>query len=97
MARKPSLADLAQKKPAAAATSAPTDSAADEGASGKKAGSQPDGRKGVLVRIQVAGWRQLRDLAAELTESTGDQHSMQSLVTDAINRLLQENGRPPVA
>jgi|TARA_R100000365_G_C2718608_1_gene51790 hypothetical protein len=96
MARKPSLADLAAKKPAAAAASS-SDSVQDEAPGSKKAGSQPDGRKGVLVRIQVAGWRQLRDLAAELTEQTGEQHSMQSLVTDAINRLLQENGRPPVA
>lgn len=97
MAKRPSLADLATKKPTAAAADAPAQAAVEDTAPTKRAGAQPDGRKGVLVRIDVAGWRQLRDLAAELTETTGDQHSMQSLIVEQINKLLKQHGRPPVA
>lgn len=93
MAKKPSLADLATPKGAQTQSERPADNAK----ATLRAGAQPDGRKGVLVRVQIAGWRQLRDLAAELTETTGEQHSMQSLIVDQINQLLKEHGRPPVA
>jgi hypothetical protein len=92
MAKKPSLADLTAKKSTAAAP--PPDQAPETTA---RAGSQPDGRKGVLVRLRPEGWRELRDLAAELTLSTGVQVSMQSLIVDAINGALKDNNRPPVA
>lgn len=88
MAKKPSLADLTAKK-----STAPEQAPAATG----RAGSQPDGRKGVLVRLRPEGWRELRDLAAELTLSTGTQVSMQSLIVDAINATLKDNKRPPVA
>lgn len=94
MAKRPSLTDLTQKKPAGlAAEPAATDSPV----ASNRAGSQPDGRKGILVRVNPEGWKQLRDVAADLTISTGQAVTMQSLVVDAINRILQENGRPPVA
>jgi hypothetical protein len=70
---------------------------------GKKASAQPDGRKGILVRVSPDGWKELRDLAADLTianiKSGADepQVSMQGLIVGAINRLLEENGREPLA
>lgn len=66
-------------------------------ASGKRAGSQPDGRKGILVRVQPKGWKALRDLAAELTLQSGEAVTMQSLIADAINDVLKRHGRPPAA
>jgi hypothetical protein len=60
-------------------------------------GLPADGRKGILVRVAPEGWRQLRDLAAELTLSSGDQVTMQSLITEAINETLKKHGRQPVA
>lgn len=93
MAKRPSLADMTQKK----AQDAPASAAEPSIASGGRAGAQPDGRKGILVRVAPEGWRQLRDLAADLTVSTGQQVTVQSLVVDKINDLLREHGRPPVA
>lgn len=93
MAKKPSLSDLTTKKNATAAPEAIQEPVKAKA----KAGAQPDGRKGVLVRLNPEGWRELRDLAAELTIATGDQVSMQSLIVDAINRTLKDNKRSPVA
>lgn len=93
--KKPSLADLATRKPAAQAE--PVEPAQARAESRGRAGAQADGRKGVLIRLQPEGWRQLRDLAAELTLSSGEQVTMQGLVSAAINDLLRQHGRPPVA
>jgi hypothetical protein len=93
--KKPSLADLATKKPAQ--ISEPVLRSEDTVRAGAKRGSQPDGRKGILVRVNPEGWRHLRDLAAEKTVESGDQVTMQSLITDAINDVLKRFGRPPVA
>lgn len=95
MARKPSLADLATRKPTVAQEMPPA--AAESRAGAARAGAQADGRKGILIRVQPEGWRQLRDLAADLTLSSGEQVTMQSLLVDALNDLLRKNGRPPVA
>lgn len=98
MARKPSLADMARKTSSisAAADVPPAEATAVIERQGR-AGAQPDGRKGILVRVAPEGWRELRDLAADLTISSGEQVTMQSLILDAINRTLRDNGRPPVA
>ena len=48
--------------------------------------------KDILVRVVPAGWRQLRDLAAELTLSAGDQVTMQGLITQAINETWRSTG-----
>ena len=93
MAKRPSLSDLTNKKGAAAAAPAAVATVQRDG----RAGAQPDGRKGILVRVRPEGWRQVRDLAADLTISTGQQVTMQSLILEAINSLLQNNGRSPVA
>ena len=97
MARKLSLTDMTNKKPAAASEQPETEMVAEMPRGKKRAGLQADGRKGILIRVETAGWRELRDLAAELTIKTGEQVSMQSLITDAINDLLRQHGRPPVA
>lgn len=97
MVKKPSLADLAQKKPSEAIAPAENRDETVRAGAAKRPGIGADGRKGILVRVQPAGWRQLRDLAAELTEKSGEQTTMQDLLTGAINRLLKEHGRPPVA
>ncbi len=94
MAKRPSLSELTQRKGGAAPVEIPAERLSEET---KRAGAQPDGRKGILVRVAPEGWRQLRDLAADLTISSGDQVSMQSLIVDQINKLLRENGRPPLA
>jgi hypothetical protein len=95
MTKRPSLADLATKKPTQEQRAEPAPERATEDA--PRRGAQPDGRKGILIRVAPEGWRQLRDLAAELTLDTGQQVTMQSLITDAINDLLKQHKRPPVA
>jgi len=92
--KRPSLADLAAKKPGPIV---PTEPIHHEDGDRARRGAQPDGRKGILVRVAPEGWRALRDVAAELTLTLGDQVSMQSLIVDAINEVLKRNGRPPVA
>lgn len=94
--KKPSLADMAAKKPTTAAAT-PTPATEDAPERQGRAGAQPDGRKGVLIRMSPEGWRALRDLAADLTIQSGSQITMQSLVLDAVNDILRKNGRPPVA
>jgi hypothetical protein len=47
--------------------------------------------KVIYLRINVAGWRELRKLAA------AKDSSVQNLMIDAANNLLRENNRPAVA
>lgn len=94
--KRPRLSDLAAKKPGQAAANESRAEAV-AGDEAPRRGTQPDGRKGILVRVAPEGWRQLRDLAAELTLDSGDQITMQSLITQAINETLKKHGRPPVA
>lgn len=95
MAKRPSLADLTAQKPSTAKIE-PAAVAGSSAMAGVK-GFQADGRKGVLIRFQPEGWRHFRDLAAELTLSTGQPVTMQSMIIDAVNEILKRNGRPPVA
>ena len=95
MAKRPSLAELTAQKPSSGMTE-PSAGAGSATMAGVK-GFQNDGRKGVLIRFQPEGWRHFRDLAAELTLSTGQPVTMQSLIIDAVNDILKSNGRPPVA
>lgn len=93
MVKKPSLADMAAKKPTPAAplpAEVPASIAAAEPA-------VVDRRKSIMVRVRPEGWKALRDLAATLTIESGKPVTMQSLILDQINDLLRENGRPPVA
>lgn len=57
----------------------------------ERAKSQPDGRKGVLVRLNPEAWRILKILGAERMMS------LQEMMEEAVNDLLSKNGKPPVA
>ena len=61
------------------------------GARRERAKAQPDGRKGVLVRLNPEAWRILKILGAERMMS------LQEMMEEAINDLLSKNGKPPVA
>lgn len=94
VAKKPSLADMAARKPAPAAVP-PAEVSAPSPA--PTAAGTVDRRKAIMVRVAPEGWRELRDLAAHLTLDRGEPVTMQSLILDQINGLLREHGRPPVA
>ena len=53
--------------------------------------TQPDGRRGILVRARPEAWRALKLIA--LDEET----TLQGVMTEAINDYLTKNGKPPVA
>jgi hypothetical protein len=57
----------------------------------ERAKFQPDGRKGVLVRLNPEAWRVLKILGAERMAS------LQEMMEEAVNDLLQKNGKPPLA
>lgn len=52
-------------------------------------GIQPDGRKGILVRVAPDDWRKLRALSARLTVQTGRSVTMQSLTEQAIKDMVR--------
>ena len=93
--KKASLTDNAAKKPRERVQ--PEADRNDTGEQTRRRGVPADGRKGILVRVAPEGWRELRDLAAELTLSSGEQVTMQSLITQAINETLRSHGRRPIA
>lgn len=94
VAKKPSLADMAARKPAT--VPAPSAEVPAPSAAPRPAGTV-DRRKAIMVRVAPEGWRELRDLAAHLTLDRGEPVTMQSLILDQINTLLRANNRPPVA
>lgn len=57
----------------------------------ERAKFQPDGRKGVLVRLNPEAWRVLKILGAERMAS------LQEMMEEAVNDLLRKNGKPPLA
>ncbi len=91
MAKRSSLVNLADRiagKPGAA-SEAPA--RAEEAPRRQRADTQPDGRKGVLVRLPPAAWKQLRRLAVE------DESTLQDEVTRALNEYFQSRDLPPIA
>jgi hypothetical protein len=90
---KPSIRDMQRKKPELAVSAAPVEAV--QAVAGPAA--KGDGRKGVLVRLSPEGWHLLGVLAGELTLSTGERHTKQSLMVDALNSLLKGHGKPPLA
>lgn len=90
MAKRASLLNLSDRlnaKPGAAEAEAP----AKPPRRATRAPTQPDGRKGLPVRVSVETWKQLRRLAAD-RETT-----LQGLMTEALNDLFQKHGLPPIA
>lgn len=56
-----------------------------------KAKSQPDGRRGILVRARPEAWKALKLVALDR------EVTLQDVMTEAINDVLAKHGRPPVA
>ena len=95
MAKRPNLANLGEriaKKPTEA--TAPAPATEEEEAAPRRRGrakTQPDGRRGVLVRLQPEAWKALKLIALEEDET------LQAMMERAINDLLKKHGRPPLA
>jgi DNA-binding protein YbaB len=53
--------------------------------------SQPDGRKGILVRATPAAWKELKRVAID------EERTLQDVMTEAINDVLRKYGKSPVA
>lgn len=88
MTKRPNLASLTDRL---AAKPGATPPAPEEKPRRERADRQPDGRKGVPLRMSVTAWKQLRRLAAD-REAT-----LQDLLTEAVNDLFGKNGLPPIA
>jgi hypothetical protein len=63
---------------------------ADEGVAGRRK-SQPDGRKGILVRARPEAWKELKRVAID------QERTLQDVMTEAINDVLKKYGKPPIA
>ena len=50
-----------------------------------------DDRKGQTLRLSVDAWKQLKHLAVDENKSAHE------LMTEAINMLFRDRGRPPIA
>jgi DNA-binding protein YbaB len=78
------------KQPSSAAKKAASPKTAVEPAAGRRK-SQPDGRKGILVRATPAAWKELKRVAID------EERTLQDVMTEAINDVLKKYGKPPVA
>lgn len=102
MTKRPQLSNLSGRlsgKPAAASAPAAGEASAVDAPAVKKAraGSQADGRKGVLLRLQKPAWMQLKTLAMELAAERDDLTSMQTVLEEALNDYFKKHGKPPIA
>jgi hypothetical protein len=94
-AKRPALADFTARKAPAEPLPAPDPAAVPEAQEG---GPRPvgrpkvhtDGRRGVIVRINHAAWKQLRQLALDEERPAND------LMIEALNDLFRKHGRPPI-
>ena len=87
MAKRPSLRDMAAKKPKEVAGVA-------QQPIGASRGSKVGGRaayKGVLSKVSPETWKQLKHLATELDKPVTD------LQVDALNLLFRAHGLPEIA
>jgi hypothetical protein len=90
MAKRTSLANLGDRlAPKAAAGEPEPDNSATAPISRRK--RQPDGRKGILVRARPEAWRALKQIALD------GEHTLQDVMTAAINDFLGKHGKPPLA
>lgn len=88
---------LAEKPAASAAASTEPAASEPKAAVKAKAGAQPDGRKGVLLRLNPRAWFALKSLAAEQTMEREELYTMQSALEEAVNDLFKKFGKPPIA
>ncbi|GGE24842.1 hypothetical protein GCM10011390_50330 [Aureimonas endophytica] len=97
--KRPGLGNLGKhlaSKPEAAEPEPVEEIAAEPRAKGKR-GSQPDGRKGVLLRLSPEAWLALKQLAAEETLRRGEIFTMQSALEEALNDYFRKHKRPAIA
>ncbi len=78
------------KQPSSAAKKAASPKTAVEPLAGRRK-SQPDGRKGILVRATPAAWKELKRVAID------EERTLQDVMTEAINDVLRKYGKPPLA
>lgn len=101
MSKRPEFKNLGDRLAAKPnAVSGPETAVASEatpGSAKKKAGAQPDGRKGVLLRLNPPAWFALKSLAAEQTMERDELFTMQSALEEAVNDLFVKYGKPPIA
>ncbi len=79
----------ASDTPAPAA--APVTTGEIQGSAPARRKSQPDGRKGILVRARPEAWKALKQVALD------GETTLQDLMIEAINDVLQKHGKPPIA
>lgn len=92
------LGDRIAGKPAASPAASTEPAASEPKAAAKlRAGAQPDGRKGVLLRLNPRAWFALKSLAAEQTMEREELFTMQSALEEAVNDLFRKYGKPPIA
>jgi hypothetical protein len=89
-AKRPALADFAARKPQADPPPAPPEPEAPARSVGRPK-VHTDGRRGVIVRINHAAWKQLRQLALN------EERPANELMVDALNELFRKHGLPPLA
>jgi hypothetical protein len=87
MAKRPSLRDMAAKKPKEVAVAAQQPAGAAPGSHGGGRGAY----KGVLSKVSPETWKQLKHLATELDKPVTD------LQVDALNLLFRSHGLPEIA
>jgi len=96
MSKRTSLANLGTRlnKKAAepeAATSETTGGEQQAGTTASRRKTQPDGRKGILVRARPEAWKALKLVALDQDKT------LQDVMIEAINDVLQKHGKPPIA
>jgi DNA-binding protein YbaB len=80
---------MAKQSLSASSGKRPATKAAERGPERRK--SQPDGRKGILVRATPEAWKELKRVAID------EERTLQDVMTEAINDVLKKYGKPPVA
>jgi hypothetical protein len=97
MTKRPSFANLGTRlnKKAAEPEAATSETTAGEQQAGTTTGrrnkTQPDGRKGILVRARPEAWKALKLVALDQDKT------LQDVMIEAINDVLQKHGKPPIA
>ena len=82
MAKRATLSSLTHKKPAAVEESAPA-------APVTKA--EGEARKGLIVRLNVQAWKQLKQIALDEGVPAHD------LLLEGVNAVFERRGKPPIA
>lgn len=95
MVKRSSLANLGsrlnKKAPEPETAPAPENEAGEQRDTAGRRKTQPDGRKGILVRARPEAWKALKLVALDQDKT------LQDVMIEAINDVLQKYGKPPIA